>query len=165
LPRAVGQLIETGQLAGELFQRDQARHVVVVDRQADHFEPLATVVGDDIQGNHGQHGEAIDAHAEPLADGVQLALQIVRRHAADVQGFGQGAQEDAQALEVVRHGCHLPAGFFSPAGTAKGSQFAGGGSGQVANGVKAQGGLKARLKSSVILPSTAGLAFRKRPAP
>ena len=36
---------------------------------------------------------------------------------------------------------HFGSHFFSPAMTGKGSQFSGGGSGQVANGVKAQGGL------------------------
>ena len=39
--------------------------------------------------------------------------------------------------------------FFSPASIRTGSLFSGGGSGQVAYGVKAQGGLYALLKSSI----------------
>lgn len=64
-----------------------------------------------------------------------------------------------------RRQAHLPDRFFSPAVIGNGNQFSGGGSGQVAKAVKAQGGLKAKLKSSRILPSFAGFAFRKRPAP
>ena len=45
------------------------------------------------------------------------------------------------------------------------SGFSGGGKGQVAKAVKAHGGLKARLKSSTMRPSTAACARRKRPAP
>ena len=58
-------------------------------------------------------------------------------------------QRDGSADAVtarVRHGlrsyeCGPPANFFSPAGTAMDSLFCGGGSGQVAKAVKAQGGL------------------------
>src|SRR6266446_49210 len=49
-----------------------------------------------------------------------------------------------------------PAYFFSPASIRIGSRFWGGGSGQVAYGVKAQGGLYALLKSTIVFPFASG---------
>jgi hypothetical protein len=45
------------------------------------------------------------------------------------------------------------------------NRFDGKGSGQVVNGLYAQGGLKARLKSMIVVPSLGRLAFTKRAAP
>jgi hypothetical protein len=60
------------------------------------------------------------------------------------------------ALAPRRLRRHPDYGICSPASTAIGSVFSGGGSGQVANSVYAHGRLVARLKSMVTVPSAAG---------
>ena len=75
-----------------------------------------------------------------LGDRSRAAIKLEQARLGQ-PATGRGGREIAAGatpgdlMPVTRHG------FFSPAGTANGSQFSGGGSGQVAKGVKAQGGL------------------------
>ena len=96
--------------AEQFFEGDQPRHVVVVGRQSGHDHALRAVLGGEVEGEHGQYGEADDAHAQLLAHCVELSFEFVRVQAADVQRLRQIEQEARLLVEVgmrrVRMGRH-----------------------------------------------------------
>jgi hypothetical protein len=67
------------------FQRNQPRHVVVVGRQTQHFNPPGAAGCGHGQGKKGQYRETFNVYAEALADSNQPFFQIMGRRTADVQ--------------------------------------------------------------------------------
>lgn len=95
-----------------------------------------------------------------LRELMQLQAQMRRDHRTGKQWFCAVST----GKTIRRIALCLYQGRNSPARTAKGRMFSRGGSGQMAKSVKPQGGVKARLKSSVISVSVASSPIRNRAA-
>jgi hypothetical protein len=82
------------------LQFNQARHVVVVRRQPQHFGPPHAGRRHHRQGKKGQHGESLDLDAEALANRRQHTLHGLCRCPAQVQGQAEITKKKRQ----LRHG-------------------------------------------------------------